>query len=369
MDSRTRFQRTMAHLPVDRPPFDIGGTDLTFMNDRCQQQLLQTLGLGSDESEKTGGIDARLLEWSGTDFRKVGATIDLPGSNAKRRSDTDFTDSWGIRHVLRDGHWQMVDPPLKNAGCRELRSYTWPEARIDDEELARYVAAAQELHAANEYVVVATHPVLGVLELGCWLCGYDTFLMKLLGEPDFVTTFADIILGIQLQVTEQYYKALGPYIDVTTSGDDFGMQTGPLLSPDLFDRTVKPYFAERIRRTKELGQCYYFHHSCGSIVPLIPSLIDCGVDILNPIQTSAAQMDPVQLKAQFGRDLVFWGAVDVQQFLRTAAPEEVREGVRRLCRVLGADGGYVMAPGHNIQEDVPPENIVAWVETMGSINE
>jgi len=183
------------------------------------------------------------------------------------------------------------------------------------------------------------------------------------GDPGFVVAFFDKIFEIQLAVINDYYAVLGPYIDLTTSGDDFGMQTGPLISPRMFERFIAPYFRGRIRRTKELAACYYWHHTCGSVFALLDQIITCGVDILNPIQTSAAQMSPSSLKDNFGGKLVFWGGVDVQHFLPNATPDEVRLEVRNLGQIFGRDGGYVMAPAHNMQEDIPPQNIVAWVET------
>lgn len=161
---------------------------------------------------------------------------------------------------------------------------------------------------------------------------------------------------------EQYYSVLGPYIDLATGGDDFGMQTGPLISPRTFKELITPYFSARIARTKQLSNCYYWHHSCGSVHALIDQMIDCGVDILNPIQTSAAKMEPQKLKEQFGDRIVFWGGVDVQQFLPQATPEQVHQRVRELTQSLGDHGGYVMAPAHEMQNDIPPENIIAWVE-------
>jgi uroporphyrinogen decarboxylase len=212
--------------------------------------------------------------------------------------------------------------------------------------------------------VVAEHPVFGILELGCWMCGYDDFLMRMAADRDFVRAFFDKAFEIQMRVIEQYYPVVGPYADLTTSGDDFGTQTGPFVSPAMFRDLVAPYFAARIRRTKELMHGYFWHHTCGSVYALLDDLLACGVDILNPIQTSAARMDPETLKAGFGDRLVFWGAVDVQDFLPRARPDEVRRGVTHLADTLGRSGGYVMAGAHNMQDDVPPENVVAWVETV-----
>jgi uroporphyrinogen decarboxylase len=238
--------------------------------------------------------------------------------------------------------------------------------RADEEQMAKWQNRARELRRQNQYVVVAEHPVYGILELGCWMCGYSDFLLRLAADTDFVRFFFDKVLEIQLAVIEQYYPVLGPYIDLTTSGDDFGSQNGPLLSPKMFGTLIAPYFAARIKRTKELARCYYWHHTCGSVVKLLDQIIACGVDILNPVQTSAADMEPGLLKDRFGDRIVFWGGVDVQQFLPTATPDEIPKCVRDLISVLGANGGYVMAPAHEMQDDVPPENIVAWIDTIHS---
>ena len=196
------------------------------------------------------------------------------------------------------------------------------------------------------------------------MCGYNDFLLRLAADTDFVRCFFDKVLEIQLAVIEQYYSVLGPYIDLTTGGDGFGTQNGPMLSPTMFKSLIAPYFSARIRRTKELGQCYYWHHTCGSVVKLLDQIIDCGVEILNPIQTSAAEMDPKYLKDHFGDRLVFWGAVDVQQFLPRATREEIPGHISELVSVLGSNGGYVMAPAHEILDDVPTENIAAWVDSV-----
>ena len=132
----------------------------------------------------------------------------------------------------------------------------------------------------------------------------------------------------------------------------------------MFKKMVAPYFTERIRATKKYGSFYYWHHSCGSIAPLLDSIIECGVDILNPIQTSAENMQPEMLKSKFGDRIAFWGAMDVQKFLPSATPDETRARARELISVLGRNGGYIMAPAHNMQGDIPPENIAAWVETI-----
>ena len=364
MNSRERFLAAVNHRQPDRAPFDIGATTLTSMSPGCQARLREFLGFAGEPAATNAGVDERILEWAGTDFRGAAQVLDLPGKLARRVSDTCVVSGWGIQHELCGGQWQITRPPLRGATIDDLRSFPWPEPRIDDRVLQGYVERVKALHEEGKYVVIGEHPVFGVLELGCWMCGYDDFLARLAGDTDFVRAFFDKVLEIQLAVIEQYYSAIGPYIDLTTSGDDFGMQTGPLLSPAAFRELVAPYFTERIRRTKELAGCLFWHHSCGSIFALLDDIIACGVDIINPVQTSARDMQPEKLKRAFGDRLVFWGAVDVQEFLPSATTGEVRDGVRELLAVLGRNGGYVMAPAHNMQDDVPPENIAAWVEAF-----
>jgi uroporphyrinogen decarboxylase len=349
MNSRERFSLAMHHVAPDRPPIDIGGTSLTSMSRRCQSTLRDHLGLNGDPAPTNSGVDERILRWAGTDFRSVGAIVDLPSALTSRISETAHVNCWGIRHDVFGQYSEITGHPLKGASVEDLRTFAWPDARIDEELLERWEREAEMLRTEGEFVIVGEHPVFGILELGCWMCGYDEFLMKLAGDKDFVRVFFDRVYDIQMAVIEQYYSALGPYIDLTTSGDDFGMQMGPLLSPRSFEELIAPYFAGRIRRTKELAGCYYWHHTCGSVARLLDQIIDCGVDIINPIQTSAAGMEPGALKSRFGDRIVFWGAVDVQQFLPSATPDEVRATTHELVTILGKGGGYVMAPAHNMQ--------------------
>ena len=357
MTNRQRFECAMRRVPPDRVPLDIGATSLTGIRSDCRKRLADLLGFTTDE---------QIREWAGTDFRAVGAIVDLPGTNARRISATARINCWGVRQEHIDGQWQITHNPLRGCSSDDLDSYPWPEARIDEDLLTRWEQEARVLREQDRYVIIAEHPVFGILELGAWMCGYDEFFLKMAMDPDFVIRFFDKVLAIQLAVIEPYYQVLGPYIDLTMSGDDFGAQNGPLISPEMFEELVAPRFTERIRRTKEIAGCYYWHHSCGSVTKLLDRIIDCGVDILNPVQTSAADMDPVLLKKRFGDRIVFWGGVDVQQFLPRATPEEVRVEIRSLLNAFGENGGYVMAPAHEIQNDVPPENIVAWVESIGA---
>lgn len=364
MNSRERFELTMSHLKPDRIPVDIGSSTLTGIRPATQHKILEYLGYKPDPNKSENGTDERILKWTGTDFRSVGKIVDLPSIHTKKHSAVSETDCWGVRRDLIAGDWQIINSPLKNTSFVDLKNFKWPTPIIDEKLLLEWEERAKKLKNDNQYVVIAEHPIYGILELGCWMCGFDDFFLKMLMEPDFIHLFFEKVLEIQLSVSEQYYSVLGPYIDLTTSGDDFGTQNAPFISPDMFDSLIAPYFTERIKRTKELANCYYWHHSCGSVADLLDSIIKCGVDILNPVQTSATGMEPKSLKEKFGNRIVFWGAVDVQQVLPKLSPTEIPAHIGNLIQVLGENGGYVMAPAHEIQEDIPVENIAAWVESI-----
>jgi uroporphyrinogen decarboxylase len=366
MTSRERFKAAFRHQQPDRVPIDLGGTSLTGMRKSAQNRLAEVLGFRGEGPRANHGFDERIMQWAGTDFRSVGKLVDLPSPHTRQLSPTANIDYWGCRWDFIDGEWQLTGNPLANVTTvDELQAYAWPEPVIADQTLRQFEADAKRLRDEAKYVVVAEHPICGVMELGCWLFGYDRYLEAMGNQPDLINAFSDNILDIQLKVIDQYYGAVGPYIDLTINGDDFGTQTGPFLSPQMFDTMIAPYFAERIRRIKQSApQCLFWHHSCGSVFALLENILRCGVDILNPIQTSAYQMEPALLKQHFGDRLTFWGAMDVQQFLPHATPDQVRCHARWLVDTLGKDGGYVMAGAHEILDDIPPENIIAWIEAV-----
>lgn len=354
---RERFERTLKHEQVDRPPMDLGATDMTAMEGGARR-LAPLLGIRAEAPESE--VDEAVLQRLDIDIRGVGGVLSPAGSLARQVSPTEVVDAWGIGYSWNGHHHEAVTRPLAGATIHDLEQYAWPDAeRLDAAQISAIAERARFLYEDSPYVVCARHPCLGVMELGCWMCGYDDFLYRMAAEPEFVNRFFEIILAYQKRVIEIYYSAVGPYIHFTTSGDDFGTQTGPFMSPRMFDALVIPYLSERIRYTRTFTDAAFFHHSCGSIYALIPSLIAAGVDILNPLQPRAKDMEPDLLKGEFGDTLTFYGGVDTQELLRLGTPDEVGCTVRDLIGVLGQSGGYILSAAHTIQSDVPLENVVA----------
>ena len=180
-------------------------------------------------------------------------------------------------------------------------------------------------------------------------------------DEEWIHRFFERVLEYQKKVIQRYYTAVGPYIHYTSSGDDFATQNAPFVSPDMFRELVKPYFKERIAYTKRFTKAKYLHHSCGSVYRLIDDLVDCGVEILNPIQPKAADMQPRGLKAAYGEKIVFHGGIDTQELLPFASESQIEEAVHETIEILNRDGGYIFAAAHNIQPDVNPRSLTVML--------
>lgn len=364
MTHRERFEKTMNHQAPDRVPIDLDGTCLTSLHEEVLGRFLKLHGLQAEDPEQA---KEELLSLYDIDFRRVGGILEprSPLQDYSHRGEGWYRDCWGVRRKFTGVYWDIVECPLADATLEEVKAFPWPDAAdLDRKQLSVWAEKAKRLYYDSGYVVAGEHPVFGYLELGCWMFGFDDFLYRLLAEPEVTDWFFGRYHRFVEDVCELYYGALGPYLHVTTSGDDFGTQNGPFLSPELFEERIAPWYRKRISLTKSLSPARYFHHSCGSVFRLLPSLIGMGAEILNPIQPGAFEMEPERLKAAFGREIVFWGGIDEQQLLSHGTPDQVREEVRRVAGILGKDGGYVMAASHNIQPDVPVENIHAMLTAL-----
>ncbi len=200
-----------------------------------------------------------------------------------------------------------------------------------------------------------------LFEWGAYLRRMDNFLMDLAGEPTKAEALLDKLLECHLAGLDRLLPALGTHVDLIQLGDDLGTEGGPFFSPAMYRRFFKPRHAAIIRRVRELApHMKIFLHCCGSIYKLLPDLIEIGVQVLNPVQISARNMDPARLKREFGKDITFWGGgCDTQAVLPRGTPQEVRDHVRRNIDILAPGGGFVFNQVHNILSEVPPANIEA----------
>jgi uroporphyrinogen decarboxylase len=225
-----------------------------------------------------------------------------------------------------------------------------------NEELSKTASA---LRATGEYVLVG---YFGghILQLGQILRGWEEFLLDLLVNKAFAQALMEAAVDANIRRFQRYTETIGRYVDVILFEEDLGMQDRPLLSPELYRSMVKPHHARLYGFAKANSGARLMLHSDGAIAPLIPDFIEMGIDILTPVQVSAAGMDTARLKKDFGRDLCFWGAAcDSQTTLPFGTPNQVADEARRRIGDLAPGGGFVFAPIHNIQAGVPAANIAA----------
>jgi uroporphyrinogen decarboxylase len=203
--------------------------------------------------------------------------------------------------------------------------------------------------------------ISGVVYEICWyMRGLEQWFMDMLTEPAFCEALIDQTLKFWMDWFRVFLDEVGDVVDVIMIGDDLAAQRGPLFNPDLYKKIVKPRHKQLVQYIRLRTQARIWYHTCGACRTYIPELLDNGIDILNPVQISAANMDPADLKKTFGRDLVFWGGgIDAQHCLPTGTPEQIREQVRQNITAFKPGGGYIFNNVHNIQGGVPPENILA----------
>ncbi len=375
MDSRQRVRTALNHQEPDRVPFDLGGTTVTGIHVTAYQNLREYLGLPpvqvqiDDLVEQLAAVDADVAGRLQPDCGRVapGAPSSYERIFREEGSYVVFTDEWGIDWAMpKQGgfFYDMVRHPLSQASSiGDLRNYRWPDP-LDSGRFAGLGERASALRQTGKAVVLAPHCV-GPTEMHAFLRGWLQYYMDFALNPRLVEYLMDQIVELKLGYWERALREVGENVDVVMEADDFAGQQRLLISPDTFRTMLKPRYARLFGFIKERTSARLLLHSCGAMRSVIGDLIDCGVDILNPVQKSAAGMDLPELKREFGRHLVFWGGgVDTQRVFATGTSDQVREDVRQNIEALAPGGGFVFATIHNTQANVPPENFMAMWETL-----
>ena len=281
-----------------------------------------------------------------------------------------FEDEWGVTWKRSAFYFEMVKHPLEGKSFEEIKKYRFP----DPSDKQRVKGLKEELDAYNNencnYVISLSQSYGGILETALWLRGFSDFYMDIASNSRECSYLLDAITEYFTQWNSSYLGAIDGKADILAIGDDYGMQDRTILSPDLWRKQIKPRYRAMIQDAKsKYCNIKWFHHSCGAIFPIITDMIEIGIDILNPIQPAAKNMDPVKLKKAFGNDIVFHGGIDIQKLLPFGKPAQIKEEVKRIINVLSENGGYIVAPSHNIQALTPPENIAAFYDTFNEMFE
>ncbi|MGC8778355.1 MAG: uroporphyrinogen decarboxylase family protein [Candidatus Caldatribacteriaceae bacterium] len=365
MTGRERALRALNHEVPDRVPLDLGTTNCTTMTKVAYENLKRFLGVEKEtrlmmENFQIAFIDEEVLEILGIDTRGVHPQPVLQKRIVDERT---YYNEFGIKYRMPEGglYYDMVEHPLANASIEALEEYPWPDP-AKSMDLTGVRERARKLREEGKYLLVGDMIDTGIFE-PCWyLRGFENFLVDLMTNRDFALRLMEGMYRYQLERYSLFLQEVGEYLDVIFVGDDLATAESVIMSPKVYREMVKPFHREYFANLKKLApQARLLYHSCGSIAPFVPDLMEVGVDILNPVQVSAQGMDTRMLKEKFGKDLCFWGAVDTTFVLPRGTTEEVRQEVRRRIEELGP-GGYVLCAVHDIQPDVPPENVVAMYE-------
>ena len=396
MTSRERVIESLKHGEPDMVPMDLGGTESSGITGIAYNRLRKHLGLGCGETQIFDVYqqitkiedDVRSIIKPDTVpllFEPVGwkpfslpdgSSCSIPEKwNPERddRGDWVVRDSKGIIYARMPAggyYFEPVNPPLAevrnvielNAFDETIESFDQPF--FADESLDMTANRARRLFEETDYAIVANLQ-LHLLAAGQQLRGYENFMVDLLLNKNLAHALLERLTDAYIRRCKRYFERTDEYIQVVLLNDDLGTQNGPMLSPDCYREMLWPYQKRLFGYIKEKTDAYILFHSCGSVYQFIPSLIEAGVDALNPVQVSAAGMDTGRLKKEYGKDITFWGGgCDTQHVLRNGTAEEIRDEVKRRIDDLAPGGGFVFTQVHNIQPDVPPENIMAMYEAF-----
>lgn len=376
MTSRERVLSAINFEEPDRVPIVIGVNNATGIKMKPYQGIKRLVGVEAPDNYiydwpelGTAKIDEATMLRLRSDVRGV---LDVEPEvvrqrNHEREPHSDCFDSWGGGQMeITPGDWFPGIHPLSEANTLDdLDAYTgWPDMD-DPSRVAHVKEQAARLAAENQYAIMATPWLLFPFERAHAMQGMDVFLMNMAGNPDFAHALLERIAGYCKQLMGHFLDELGDNVDIIKIGDDLGIQTGLMISPKMYRDFLKPVHADFIEFIKARTKAKVLFHSCGDVAPLIPDFIDIGVDILNPIQTSTGSISDLSaLKKQFGKNIVFCGAIDSHRVLPYGSVEDVRAEVKRVMEILGPGGGYMLGAVHTVMNDVPPENVLAMVDAV-----
>ena len=375
MTSRERVYAAANHKESDRVPICFGGQIAATITEcppdgRVCSQLYQYLGIKdaepvqySDVYNIVTNLDERVMRRSHSDmiqmFPNAPGAVTEPdgtktwpfycGARIKKLGYYDEAFAWPMRHMTTK---------------KDIDEYPWPD--LDINIMDGVVDKARYLHEETDYFVHGECLTNGIPfdAYGLVFTGLDRWLTDMKIRPKFYHQLSGKLLEISKAYADQFFGGIGQYLDSAGVYDDLGTQEGGLMSLADYREFYKPYQAEIIKNVRRhlRPEAKIILHSCGSVYQFIEDLIEIGVDVLNPVQPLAKNMEPWRLKKEFGGEIAFLGGFDIQQLLPLGNKEQIREGVKKLIQEYAPGGGFIFATSHNIEPDTPPENIVAMFD-------
>ena len=403
MNSRQRVRTVLEHRIPDRVPIDLGSGNCTSISAIAYNRLKEKLDLKNklakmyDFNMQLAYPEKEILDLFQVDIIDAGQAFLQSEKDWKEWTLNDGSrclvpaylnidiDKAG-NVILKDDKNQVLGIKPKASLYVDQAYWIWQDlpgipGSIENDDLIKnnwsvpippfhldifnqdkfsvFVQTIKKLYEETDYSISLTI-WCGIIEMGYFLRGFDNFLCDVYLDSKGVIRLLDKLSENYMRFIEKIIQGVGNYVDILGFGDDFAGEDRMFFPPEILKKIFMPYYKKMWNYIHEKSSCKVFLHSCGSVFNAIPMLIDAGMDILNPIQTSASAMDPERLKIEFGKDLVFWGGgVDTRKVLPSGSIEVIIEDVKKRINILGKNGGFVFNPIHNILADVPPENIIA----------
>lgn len=369
MNNRDRVLAALAHKQSDKIPVSVGATIVDGLSRFAKDAYEAYRGKGPTETRiihiamQTAATPRWLADELGMEFETVsmkGPFSDTTKFDAEGSYYDEFGIFWKKSALYND---PVRGPFYGEATAEDILKNPWPNA-YDKGRVAGLRDEALKIREKGDKILVADIMCGGPFEQSLWMRGWEDFLCDLHLDPYLAETLMDRITQSAIAFWDAYLNEIGDLVDIVCQGDDIGMQDRSIISLDMYNKYVKKYHKQLYSFIKSKTKAKIFMHSCGSVYELLPGLIEAGIDILNPVQITARNMEPARLKKDFGSELTFWGGIDTQKILPHGSVQEIKDCVKMLCDTLGKDGGYVLAPGHNIQSYVEPWRIDAMIQAM-----
>lgn len=363
MTHRERVMRAVSHREPDRVPMDLGAHVNSSIHSFAYQKLKNALGVDVD---KPAGLVSKMMQDvavqdSVLNVLDVDARGVFHGSCKSRKDDGyEWIDEWGVARIKPQGayYYDMVRAPLAGQiTVQDIANYSWPS--VDDPAIVKGLKEQVEHWRATTDCAIVLNVPSAFVHQSQYMRGFEDWFMDLAADPKLAAAMFDAIVDIRMAWGAQILDAVGRDVDIILTSDDMGTQTGLQFSPRTYRQLLKPRHAKYWDMIHSKTDAPVMLHSCGSIYEILPDFIDMGIQIINPVQTRAVNMQPEKLKKEFGAHLAFWGGVDIQEVMPFGSPEDVRNEVKHLFETLGKGGGWVLCPAHNLQPEIPPENIIA----------
>jgi uroporphyrinogen decarboxylase len=364
MTHRERLMAAVSHRQPDRVPLDLGGTRDSSMVVEGYERLKKHFGIEAgnrlcDRMMRVVEFDEGILQALDIDTRAVfpgGPTKGLGAELGPRR----YRDAWGVERIHPEGSYyydQRQFPLAGEISLSDITNYPWPDP--DDPGLVTGLKErVRWIRENTDCAAILTLPAPFV-HITQYLRGFEDWYIDFIAQPKLMEALFDGVLEITLQMARNALREVGEEVDIVICADDLGTQRGLQMSRDHYLRYIKPRHARFFRLIHDSSSAKLLLHTCGSVAAIIDDLIETGVDILNPVQPTAAGMNPAELRKKYRGRLAFWGGTDTQAILPRGTVGDVERMVEELVETLGEGGGFVLSSCHNIQPDVPLENVLA----------